>query len=63
MDINQQPYPRFSSSLALGLCLSLAAFLFLLWTGHGGHLLGALPLLILLACPLMHLLMHRRHRH
>ncbi|NMJ39905.1 DUF2933 domain-containing protein [Roseomonas sp. JC162] len=28
-----------------------------------GHVLGALPYLVLLACPLMHLLMHRGHRH
>lgn len=30
---------------------------------HYGHVLGALPYLVLLACPLMHLLMHRGHRH
>ena len=28
---------------------------------HTGHALGALPYLLLLACPLMHLLMHRGH--
>ena len=31
---------------------------------HAGHMLGALPYLLLLACPLMHLFMdhgHRRH--
>lgn len=30
---------------------------------HYGHVLGVLPYLVLLACPLMHLLMHRGHRH
>jgi hypothetical protein len=30
---------------------------------HWGHALGALPYLLLLACPLMHLLMHRGHHH
>lgn len=30
---------------------------------HYGHVLGALPYLLLLACPLMHLLMHRHHGH
>ena len=30
---------------------------------HFGHVLGALPYLLLLACPLMHLLMHRHHGH
>ncbi len=29
---------------------------------HYGHVLGVLPYLVLLACPLMHLLMHRGHR-
>ncbi|MBY0332742.1 MAG: DUF2933 domain-containing protein [Acetobacteraceae bacterium] len=28
---------------------------------HFGHALGALPYLLLLACPLMHLFMHRGH--
>ena len=28
-----------------------------------GHALGALPYLLILACPLMHLFMHRRHHH
>ena len=28
---------------------------------HWGHALGALPYLLLLACPLMHLLMRRGH--
>lgn len=31
---------------------------------HWGHALGALPYLLILACPLMHLFMHRgHHRH
>lgn len=28
---------------------------------HWGHTLGALPYLLILACPLLHLLMHRGH--
>lgn len=43
----------------------LAAFLaiaaFFLFTEHRAHLLGALPFLLLLACPLMHLFMHGGH--
>ena len=35
---------------------------FFLWTEHRAHVLGALPYLLLLACPLMHLL-HRGHHH
>lgn len=43
----------------------LVAFLaiagFFLLTEHRAHLLGALPFLLLLACPLMHLFMHHGH--
>jgi hypothetical protein len=34
---------------------------FLLFTEHRAHLLGILPYLFLLACPLMHLFMHHGH--
>jgi len=40
---------------ALGLALAVA--------DHWAHLLGILPYLILLACPLMHVFMHRGHGH
>ena len=36
---------------------------FLIYTGHSAHLLGALPYLLLLACPLMHIFMHGGHHH
>jgi hypothetical protein len=43
--------------------LVLVAFLaiagFFLLTEHRAHLFGILPYLLLLACPLMHLFMHR----
>jgi len=32
-----------------------------LWTEHFAHALGVLPYLLILACPLMHVLMHGRH--
>ena len=35
----------------------------LLWHEHEAHLLGALPWLLVLACPLMHLFMHHGHEH
>ena len=47
--------------LRWGLGVFLAIALFFLWTEHRAHLLGALPWLLLLACPVMHFLMHRRH--
>lgn len=34
---------------------------FFLLTEHRAHLFGALPFLLLLACPLLHLFMHRGH--
>ena len=37
--------------------------LFYLVTEHRAHLFGALPLLLLLSCLLMHLFMHGKHGH
>ncbi len=34
---------------------------FFLFSEHRAHALGLLPYLLLLACPLMHLFMHRGH--
>lgn len=36
---------------------------FFLWTEHRAHLLGALPWLLVLACPLMHLFHHGHGHH
>ena len=47
----------------LALCVVAAVGGFLLFTEHRAHLLGALPYLLLLACPLMHVFMHRGHHH
>lgn len=38
-----------------------AAAAFWLLQDHWGHLLGAAPYLLFLACPLMHLFMHHGH--
>lgn len=37
--------------------------LFFLWEEHEAHILGLLPYLLVLACPLMHIFMHHGHRH
>src|SRR5262249_38729577 len=37
--------------------------LVLLWQEHQGHILGALPYLLLLACPLLHLFGHCGSHH
>jgi hypothetical protein len=41
----------------------LAVLSFLVYTGHSAHLLGVLPYLLILACPLMHIFMHGGHHH
>lgn len=41
--------------------LAIAAFF--LWTEHRAHILGILPYLLVLACPLMHLFHHGGHGH
>lgn len=38
-----------------------AAAAFYLLTEHTEHVIGAVPYLVLLACPLMHLFMHHGH--
>jgi hypothetical protein len=47
--------------LWLGFCVFAAIALFFLWQEHRAHILGAIPYLLLLLCPLMHWLMHRGH--
>lgn len=39
----------------------LAITVVLLFTEHRAHVLGILPFLFLLACPLMHIFMHHDH--
>jgi hypothetical protein len=43
--------------------LALAVLGGYLFATHTGHVLAALPYLLLLACPLMHLFMHGGHGH
>jgi hypothetical protein len=51
--------PRISWGLGAVLFAGIAVFF--LWEEHEAHFLGALPWLLLLACPLLHLFMHRGH--
>jgi hypothetical protein len=41
----------------------LAVAAFFLWAEHRAHLFGALPYLLILACPLMHIFHHGGHGH
>lgn len=52
----------FWSSRAFLVFLGFAAIaVVLLWKEHSAHILGVLPYLFLLACPLMHIFMHGGH--
>jgi Protein of unknown function (DUF2933) len=55
----QRPWWRTPFGLALCGFLALAGFFLL--TEHTAHVFGALPYLLLAACPLMHLFMHHGH--
>jgi hypothetical protein len=52
------------SSAGLGMCVAAAALGVYLLVTHTGHVLAALPYVLLLACPLMHFFGHGHgHRH
>lgn len=58
---DHEPESLWRTRHAVGLLMLGAVAAFFLLTEHRAHLLGALPYLMLLACPLMHVFMHRGH--
>jgi hypothetical protein len=60
MPLNGRWWQTRSGAVLLGF-LAIAGFF--LVTEHTAHVLGVLPYLLLLACPLLHMFMHRGHRH
>jgi len=56
-----QPPSFWSSRYAVGLLVFGAVAAYYLLTEHLAHFAGALPWLLLLACPLMHVFMHHGH--
>jgi len=58
---DQAPPTFWRSRYGLGWLVLAAIAGWFLWTEHRAHLFGALPWLVLLACPLMHVFMHRGH--
>jgi hypothetical protein len=44
----------------LGFCFFAVISLILLWEEHRAHILGVLPYVLVLACPIIHIFMHRR---
>jgi hypothetical protein len=58
----EQSLPSSSRSRAKWILIAFLAVVgFFLFTEHKAHVLGALPYLLLFACPLMHLFMHHGH--
>ena len=53
--------PFWRSEYAIGLLVLGAVAAYFLLTEHRAHFFGALPFLLLLACPLMHMFMHGSH--
>jgi hypothetical protein len=56
---HQERGPLARANWVLTAFLAIGAFF--LFTEHRAHLLGILPVLLLLACPLLHLFMHGGH--
>ena len=60
--LNQDSAPPFwRSRYAIGLLVLGAVAAYFLLSEHRAHFFGALPFLLLLACPLMHMFMHGGH--
>ena len=62
MDTRESSHGRLSP-VTLVIAGALAVMAFFLISEHSAHVLGVLPYLLLLACPLMHLFMHHAHGH
>lgn len=63
MSDHPPPSPSSTGRANVAWMVFAAVAAFYLWTEHRAHLLGLLPYVLLLACPLMHFFMHGRHRH
>lgn len=63
MNTDSETEPREANPWHWSIWLAGAAALIYLVIEHRPHLFGWIPYLIILACPLMHLFMHRKHRH
>jgi hypothetical protein len=58
---HERPPSFWASRYAIGLIVIGAVAGYFLLTEHLAHVVGALPFLLLLACPLMHVFMHHGH--
>jgi hypothetical protein len=62
-DQRESPSNFWGSRYSIGLLVVGAVAAYFLLTEHLAHVAGALPFVLLLTCPLMHLFMHRGHGH
>jgi hypothetical protein len=60
-EAQQQSFWRSPAGIVCLVFLVIGGFFLL--TEHAAHVFGALPWLLILACPLMHLFMHHGHGH
>lgn len=60
---NQPACSFWRTRYALGLIVFGGIAGYFLLTEHLAHVIGVLPFLILLICPIMHLFMHHGHEH
>ena len=58
---HDSPPSFWSSRYAIGWIVIGGVAAYFLLTEHLAHVVGALPFLLLLACPLMHVFMHHGH--
>ncbi|MDI4635232.1 DUF2933 domain-containing protein [Pelomonas sp. V22] len=63
MEHDHQHAPFWRSRFGIGWIVLAGVAGWFLWEEHRAHLLGFLPYVILLACPLMHVFMHHGHHH
>ena len=56
-----EPKNFWGSRYSIGLIVLGAIAVYFLVTEHRAHFLGSLPFLLVLACPLIHVFMHRGH--
>lgn len=59
MQLNETSKTDNAHRVLIGVAVLVVGFY--LMTEHRAHLYGALPYLLLLTCPLMHVFMHRSH--